>query len=513
MPYALSFAGNNNTLARRVGPFALPTNFTQSLRIDVTLLHKQNFNYQSIINTPDQYTNAFFVGHAGSGPFYFWSAGSALNSTVTPVDNGVYTISITVSTAKVVGISVNGGAYVTQSYPSLSSSLLDLILSGGTMNIDGSGFKDAFVGQLRRVETWVGGVKTGDYTNTTGTGATMPSSVGAGVATQAGTWPADNSEWTPFRSPTGRENIWRRFPTGRITGSAFIPWSNAEPIVQEFFETLPVDGAVISFSMPQMGVAVAASKTVPVRAATVSFAMPQMSVAVAASNAAAGVSASVAFTMPQMTVSAAASKTVPIYTSVIAVTMPQMTAAVSAGNSVPIYSATVSATMPQMQVAASGSNSVSGVTASISVTMPQMQAAISASKSVPAFGASIAFAMPQMSVAASASKVAPSYPASVSVSMPQMTVAATASNYVEGVSAAVTFTMPQMRVTAYTDGVIFYAADTAHVEQQFRSRSITQLARSVSLYAVARSSHINQIAKSRHIAYNYQSTHIEKRSA
>jgi hypothetical protein len=97
--------------------------------------------------------------------------------------------------------------------------------------------------------------------------------------------------------------------------------------------------------------------------------------------------------------------------------------------------------------------------------------------------------------------------------MPQMTVAATASNYVEGVSAAVTFTMPQMRVTAYTDGVIFYAAETAHIEQQFRNRSITQLARSASLYAVTRSSHINQIAKSRHIAYNYQSTHIEKRSA
>lgn len=373
MPYALSFAGNNNTLARRVGPFALPTNFTQSLRIDVTFLHKQNFNYQSIINTPDQYTNSFFVGHAGSGPFYFWSAGSALNSTVTPVDNGVYTISITVSTAKVVGISVNGGAYVTQSYPSLSSSLLDLILSGGTMNFDGSGFKDAFVGQLRRVETWVGGVKTGDYTNTTGAGATMPSSVGAGVATQAGTWPADSSEWIPFSAPTGRENIWRRFPTGRITGSAFIPWSNAEPIVDDFFEALPSEGAVISFSMPQMGVAVAASKTVPVSSAAVSFAMPQMSVAVAASNAAAGVSASVAFTMPQMTVSAAASKTVPTYSASVAFSMPQMGVAVSASKTVPVRAATVSFAMPQMQVAATASQESTNRSAAIAFSMPQMQ--------------------------------------------------------------------------------------------------------------------------------------------
>lgn len=230
-------------------------------------------------------------------------------------------------------------------------------------------------------------------------------------------------------------------------------------------------------------------------------------------ESAGNISASVSVSMPQMAVAVSSSKTAPAFSATIAATMPQMSVATIASATAPVFASTVGVTMPQMSVASSGSVVVGGVSSAISLTMPQMQAAVSASKSAPSFGASIAFAMPQMSVTATASKSTPGYPAAISVSMPQMTATATASNYVEGISAAVTFTMPQMRVTAYTDGVIFYAASTAHIDLPFKSRSITQLARSAALYAVARSSHINQIAKSRHIAYNYQSTHIEKRSA
>ncbi len=179
---------------------------------------------------------------------------------------------------------------------------------------------------------------------------------------------------TPSAQPeVAQKNIWRQFPTGRITGSAFIPWSNAEVIADDFFEALPSEGAAISFTMPQMGVAVAASKTVPVIAATVSFAMPQMSVAVAASNAAAGVSASVAFTMPQMTVSVSASKAVPTYSASVAFSMPQMGVAVSASKTVPVRAATVSFAMPQMQVAATASQESTNRSASIAFSMPQMQ--------------------------------------------------------------------------------------------------------------------------------------------
>lgn len=232
MPYQLNFAGNNATLRRRIAPFPLPTSFAQDFRIDVTFIHASSSDYQAIINTPDDAitNNNFFVGCGPSGVLYFWSNNSQLNSSVTPVAGSEYVVSITVSTSKVVGISVNGSSYATKSYPNLSASLYNLILSGGTTNAGGTTFRDPFVGQLRRVETWVGGSKTGDYTNTTGSGTTLVNSIGGAVATQAGTWPSDNSEWVFYSSGGGTTQrmkyyngtSWVAKPLKYYNGSAWV---------------------------------------------------------------------------------------------------------------------------------------------------------------------------------------------------------------------------------------------------------------------------------------------------
>jgi hypothetical protein len=202
MPWALNFAGNDTTLRRKIGPFPLATNFAQSMRIDITLVHAASTTFQAFLNSTE--TNIsndnFFVGCNSTGVIYFWNNGNALNSNVTPVVGQEYVVSITINTAKTVGIQVNGGAIFTRSYPNLSASLYGQLNVGATANGPNTVYRDPFLGELRRVETWVGGVKTGDYTNNTGSGISLTNTLSTNTADQIGTWPTNDSEWVFYSS-------------------------------------------------------------------------------------------------------------------------------------------------------------------------------------------------------------------------------------------------------------------------------------------------------------------------
>jgi hypothetical protein len=237
----------------------------------------------------------------------------------------------------------------------------------GTINIDRF-FVNKIGGysancSVKYCEIYISGVLTHDFRNSSGTGNSWIDQVSENHAAQLGTWPSDDSEWVYYDAGGG----------ATITASS-------------------------AFSMPQMSVAVGASKTAPGYTASASFTMPQMAVSVASSVSAPSVTASMAFSMPQMAVSVIGGGASPSVDASAAFTMPQFAVSATASKTAPSYTASANLTMPQMAVSASGSVLISGNAASSNFAMPQFLVSASATKTVPVNSASVSATMPQMTV-------------------------------------------------------------------------------------------------------------------
>lgn len=205
MAWGISFAGNNTTLKRKMGPFPLPTNYSQTLRIDIRFVHSADISiFQTLLGTPETSSsnNNFMVFITTSNQIRFSSNGSFLDTTFSPINGQEHVLSITVDTAKTVTLQWDGGPIVSRSYPNLAAALYASLFVGGLSDTLNNNFANPFLGQLRRVETWVGGVKNGDYTNATGTGTRFNNSLGANTADQVGSWPANDTEFVFYNTIT-----------------------------------------------------------------------------------------------------------------------------------------------------------------------------------------------------------------------------------------------------------------------------------------------------------------------
>jgi hypothetical protein len=79
-----------------------------------------------------------------------------------------------------------------------------------------------------------------DSNLSSGTGSVWKSLSGTNDATQSGTWPSDNTEWTEYiESLVKPKSIFRRLKSNRITANNMVPVRNAYKIANEFWEPEP----------------------------------------------------------------------------------------------------------------------------------------------------------------------------------------------------------------------------------------------------------------------------------